>query len=164
MERHNVKFGFFLQSIGFIILLLFFYACDGREMYSKFYEFKNASWSKNDTLYFEIDSSSIKIGQPMIVSLEVSNDSDYPYQNIWLYMQDDFGGKEDHIEKQYRLSDDLGRWKGSGFGSLYQLTLEYKKDIIFAEKRNYTLKIIQGMRDEPLHGIERVGVTIYSAQ
>ncbi|MDR1092504.1 MAG: gliding motility lipoprotein GldH [Prevotella sp.] len=33
-------------------------------------------------------------------------------------------------------------------------------DIVFKEKRNYRIKIEHGMQDEPLMGIEKLGVKI----
>ncbi len=142
--------------IGIICL-----SCEHRETYYHFYELKNAQWSKTDTLYFNIDSSQIVLNTPVDVQVELNNNSDYPYRNIWLFIQDDFANdKFVKYEKQYELADDMGKWFGSGFGSLYQLSLNYKERVLFTQKRNYQIKIVQGMRDEPLTGIEKVGVKI----
>ncbi|MFV0538068.1 MAG: gliding motility lipoprotein GldH, partial [Dysgonomonas sp.] len=46
------------------------------------------------------------------------------------------------------------------FGSLYQSTIPLKNGIVFAEKRNVTVKILHGMQDEVLNGIEKVGVRL----
>ena len=145
--------------IGFVCL-----SCEKREAYYHFSELKEASWSKFDTIYFDIDSLSVTPNTPYDITIELTNNSDYPYQNIWLYIQDDFEDTTFSLEeKQYELANKLGKWHGSGFGSLYQLPLLYKKNIFFTEKRNYHLKVVHGMRDEPLQGIEKIGLKIDSS-
>lgn len=150
-----------IYIISILTIILVCLSCENREAYYRFNELKEANWSKLDTIYFNIDSLSVQPNVSYDVAIELMNNSDYPYQNIWFYIQDDF---EDigftHEEKQYELADKLGKWHGSGFGSLFQLSLLYKKDVIFQEKRNYQLKIVHGMRNEPLQGIEKVGLKI----
>lgn len=155
----------FIYIISILIIVFICLSCEKRETYYRFSELKDASWSRVDTLYFDIDSIYVPLNTPLDVTIELVNNSDYPYQNIWLYALDNF---EDSVftleEKQYELADKLGKWHGSGFGSLYQLPLLYKKNVVFSEKRNYQLKIVHGMRDEPLFGIEKIGVKIESVQ
>lgn len=141
---------------------LLFVSCDSDEIYFNFRELESSEWSKSDTLCFDIDSSSIVLNKPVRFDIELANNSDYPYQNIWLHIQDNFSNDSVYttLEKQYGLCDEYGKWYGSGFGSLYQLSLEYRKNILFKEKRNYRVKIIQGMRDEPLTGIEKIGIKL----
>lgn len=146
--------------IGYICL-----SCQKRETYYRFTELSDTGWSRFDTLYFDIDSLSVIPNTPFDVTIELVNNTDYLYQNIWLYVIDNF---EDSIfsleEKQYELADKQGKWHGSGFGPLFQLPLLYKKAVVFKDKRDYQLKIVHGMRDEPLLGIEKVGVKIESTQ
>jgi len=143
-----------------LIISLINTSCEHKEVYYQFHELKSHNWSKNDTISFDIDSASIRLNVPLIIQLDLVNNSDYPYQNIWLYIYDNFS---DSIliknEKQYEVADKTGKWLGSGFGSLYQLTVDYKT-IIFTEKRNYQVKVVQGMRDEPLNGIEKIGLKL----
>lgn len=150
-----------LSYLACFIIALMCLSCNQRETYYHFYELQNAKWSKSDTMSFDIDSSSILVNVPLDVKVELVNNTEYPYQNIWLYIQDDFDGENlQKQEKQYLLTDDQGKWLGSGFGSLYQLTLDYRSKIVFTEKKNYTVKIVQGMRDEPLIGIEKIGLKL----
>lgn len=136
-------------------------SCHNGETYYQFKELKDIKWSKFDTLVFEIDSTSINPGMAYDINLEILNNPDYAYENLWLYLRDDFESRTPILyEIEYMLADKQGNWYGAGFGSIYQLEVPYKKNIIFKEKRNYLLKIVQGMRDEPLFGIEKVGVKI----
>lgn len=150
-----------IKYLGVITIILICLSCSNREAYYHFNELKSGEWSKFDTIYFNIDSSSINVNTKYDITIELVNNTEYPYQNIWLYIQDDFDKKGfSKTEKQYQMADALGKWSGSGFGSLYQLSLNYKQQVVFSEKRSYQLKIVQGMRDEPLIGIEKIGLKI----
>lgn len=144
------------------IVLIMCLSCENRETYFNFQDVSSDGWGKNDTLYFAIDSSMIELNKPYQITFELASNVKYPYQNLWLYVQDNF---EDSIQSKaysvhYMIADDFGNWYGSGFGSIYQLSLSYKKEVIFREKRNYQVKVEHGMRDEPLKGIEKLGLKI----
>ncbi len=157
-----------LKSIVYIlsiIISLICLSCNNREAYYHFIELKNNSWSKLDTLTFEIDSTTISAGVPYDIDLEIVNNANYEYQNVWIYTKDNFEGKKTlAYEVEYTIADKDGNWYGSGFGTVYQLTVSYKKKYIFKDKRNYTLSIVHGMRDEPLTGIEKIGVKIIPSE
>lgn len=158
--KHKYTYVISILIIGLVCL-----SCEKREAYYHFSELKDTGWSKFDTLYFDIDTMSVIPNVPLDITIELANNSDYPYQNIWLYVSDNFEGNTFNLEeKQYELADKLGKWHGSGFGSLYQLSLMYKKGVVLREKRNYQLKIVHGMRNEPLLGIEKIGVKIANTQ
>lgn len=91
----------------------------------------------------------------------MTNNINYPYQNIWIFAQDNLSDSTfSDSQKEYLLADKFGKWIGSGFGSLYQSSLPYRANIILNEKRNHLIKIEHGMRDESLIGIEKVGIKI----
>lgn len=145
------------------ILLFVTFSCNKRgEIYSHFYELKDAQWSQKDTLQFQIDSTLFEPNKAYGLSLEITNNVSYPYQNIWFFIESDLTDDSSFVkvEKEFFLADDFGRWQGSGFGTLYQISLPLG-EIRFPAKRNYNIKIIQGMRDESLAGIEKVGINIF---
>lgn len=143
------------------LLTLAYTSCDQREMYYYFHEIKNTEWAQNDTLFFDIDSTLFELNTPYRLSIEVTNNVNYPYQNIWLFIQANLENDSifSDVSKEYLLADEFGKWKGSGFGSLYQVSLPME-NIIFKERRNYRIKIEHGMQDEPLAGIEKLGIKI----
>lgn len=136
-------------------------SCDKQEIYYRFHETKNAEWAQNDTLFFDIDSTLYETNRPYQLSIEVTNNVNYPYQNIWFFVQTNIDNDSVFTDtsKQFQLADEFGKWKGSGFGSLFQTSLPMG-EIVFKEKRNYRIKLEHGMRDEPLKGIEKVGIKI----
>lgn len=155
-----------LYYICFIMLALTAWSCQHDEIYYRFNELKDARWPKNDTLVFDIDSTVFELNVPYDISLEVTNNVNYPYRNIWFFVQTNFSSDSvfNGVSKEYYIADEFGKWKGSGFGSLYQTSLSFMKGVSFKQKRNYRIKIEQGMRDEPLEGIEKVGIKIGRAE
>lgn len=148
-----------------LLTAIFFSSCNKGEIYYDFKTIKDEKWSKNDTLYFHIDSGMIQPGEKYNISIELSNSANYPYQNIWLYVSDNFRHTVfENKSKQYMLADEFGRWYGSGWGAIYQMSLEYGKELIFFESRDYCIKIVHGMRNEPLEGIEQIGVKIVKSE
>ncbi|NDV95540.1 gliding motility lipoprotein GldH [Dysgonomonas sp. 521] len=158
--KHKVVFALCCVLFTFINI-----SCDEQEIYSRFHELKNAEWAQNDTLVFDIDSTLFELDRPYSLTIELTNNVNYPYQNIWFFVQSDFESDTIYADtsREFLLADEFGKWKGSGFGSLYQSSLPFA-EITFKEKRNYRVKLEQGMRDQPLAGIERVGIRITKIQ
>ncbi|MFV0537574.1 MAG: gliding motility lipoprotein GldH [Dysgonomonas sp.] len=158
--RRNLKNKALCALLG-VFLAFTYISCNHREIYYNFHELKNAEWVQSDTLFFDIDTTLFELNIPYQMSIEVTNNVSYPYQNIWLFVQTNLENDStfSDVSKEYLLADKFGKWKGSGFGSLHQLSLPMN-DIVFKEKRNYRIKIEHGMQDEPLIGIEKLGVKI----
>ncbi|MDR1810596.1 MAG: gliding motility lipoprotein GldH [Prevotella sp.] len=137
------------------------FSCRHSEVYYQFDKIKDGEWTKNDTLYFHIDSSLVAPQTPYDISIEVSHNAGYPYCNIWFYVQDNLRQPRfSSYSQQYVLADPFGKWYGAGFGALYQLSLPYKDSVCFVGRRDFCIKIVHGMRDEPLKGIEKIGVRV----
>ncbi|WP_029905214.1 gliding motility lipoprotein GldH [Prevotella sp. 10(H)] len=151
-----------LLAICCLLLLAISVSCNRQDIYYHFHEIKNGEWSYSDTLIFDIDTTKFELNVPYTMDIEVTNNVNYPYQNIWFFIQNNFENDSVFVkqEKEYMLADEFGKWKGSGFGTLHQLSLALDNNIVFKEKRNYRIKIEHGMRDKDLTGIEKVGIRI----
>ncbi|MDR1881740.1 MAG: gliding motility lipoprotein GldH [Prevotella sp.] len=152
-----------ILSVGCGMLLnIMCISCGNQEAYYRFHEIKDAEWDQNDMLVFDIDSVAFELNIPYSMSIEVTNNTNYPYRNIWFFVQTNF--ENDSVfakqEMQYLLADKFGKWTGSGFGTLYQASFPFNNNIVFKEKRNYRVRIEHGMRDKQLEGIEKVGIRI----
>lgn len=158
--RKNLK-NKVLYALLCVFMAFAYSSCDHREVYYNFHEFKKAEWAQSDTLFFDIDSTLFELNTTYRMSIEVTNNVNYPYQNIWFFVQTNLENDStfSDVSKEYLLADKFGKWRGSGFGSLYQLSLPMD-DVVFKEKRNYRIKIEHGMQDEPLIGIEKLGIKI----
>lgn len=116
-------------------------------------------WDK-DSLFsfvFDIDDANVLYKTSIIVR----NTDEYPNQNIWLFIDEvSPAGDVQRDTLQYFLADDLGRWRGSGIGSIYECECIYRPQQKFHKAGQYTLRITQGMRQSPLKGISEVGVKV----
>jgi len=93
--------------------------------------------------------------------LDIVSSNQYPYQNIWLSVQQnvtDTAFVSDTIE--IKLADSHGKWLGKGSAGLYQLSVPYKTSIALDPTRAYLIRIRQAMKDNSIKGIEKVGVLV----
>ncbi len=160
LNLKNKKLGL-ISSAVFILMLLT--GCDKREPYYRFEQIKDAEWKQTDTLVFTIDSTIVSPNKVYDISVEISNNNKYSYRNLWVYTTINASPKDsisDTIPKEYVLADKFGKWNGAGFGSLYQSSFPLKEGFTFLQGSNYNIKLIHAMRDEPLRGIEKVGIKL----
>lgn len=163
--RREIKKVMNHKYLFFILISILGFSCSSRETYFNFYELKDNEWNKYDTLVFEIDSSLIDLNKHYDLYIECINNTEYLYQNLWLYTFDNLKNENyQKTERQFLLADSIGKWYGNGFGSLYELALPYKLNFSFPEKRTYRFKIIHGMIDNPLLGIEKIGLRLSDAE
>lgn len=143
------------------VLIIGLVSCSEREDYYRFEEIKGANWAVEDALTFVIDTMDVQSDIRYDVSVEITNNVDYPYQNLWLFSE---YNKDDSTtvksQKEFTLADEFGRWQGSGFASLFQSSHPVLKSVKFEKGKRYQIAIHHGMQDTVLHGIEKVGIKI----
>lgn len=145
--RHIIQ-----NSLCFICL-----ACTNSVYYDQYQSMENP-WNKNKEIFFtyEIEDQSVSYN----LSLQIRNNNLYPYQNLWLFLEEkqpDGHVLRDTIE--CILADSYGKWIGSGI-SIYHLTVPIRTRYTFPQKGQYTFAVQQGMRDDWLKGIEQLGLRI----
>ncbi len=145
-------------------LIYLFVACRKNEVYYSFREINKSEWSKSDTLYFYVDTITTGKGAQYNITVELGHNANYPYRNLWLYISDNINDSVFMVNTfQYMLADEFGKWYGSGFGANYQYSLPYKENVRFSGNHNCLFKVVHGMRDEPLYGIDKIGIKIERA-
>lgn len=153
-RRHNT----------FILLLLvssFLFSCTNKAIYDRYQAIENISWEKEKEYYFtfQIDDTTA----PYDIFLEVRNNNLYPYQNLWLFYQEELPiGPVVRDTIECMLADEYGKWHGSGI-SLYQSTFPIRENYIFPHTGQYTFSFRQGMRNDSLRGIQEIGLRIVRA-
>ncbi|MBR1630408.1 MAG: gliding motility lipoprotein GldH [Paludibacteraceae bacterium] len=133
-------------------------ACGGHGVYSEFRSIGQGGWDMNDTLQYRVEWTDTV--QPYDVMLYLRHTADYPYQNIWLFVdivRPDSSVARDTIE--FYLADGRGRWLGDG-GSIKEMSVIYSDGQTFRQAGAYTYMIRQAMRDTVLAGITDVGISI----
>lgn len=135
-------------------------ACNQHTVYHSYQSIPYKGWEKSDTLFFQVP---ITDSLPTTLQLfaEVRNGSDYQHQNLYLIISNNLSDsltiKTDTIE--FVLTDKTGKWIGAGWGSLYQ-SVKPLGTALTTQPGTYTFKIVHGMKNELLPGINNIGIRI----
>jgi gliding motility-associated lipoprotein GldH len=152
MQKFRLKYFLFLPIWSALI------ACSHEELFFEFHSVKNAQWNREDAAVFEVNIENH--ANRYDLSLEVRNDDDYPFQNIWLFVDlktPEGSVRTDTINAD--LADIYGKWYGKGL-SLHTLSIPYETGFRFPNPGIYTYTIRQGMRENPLKGISDIGLKV----
>lgn len=117
-------------------------------------------WSSSDPVNytFEIDNTT----QPYDFVLSLRHGDDYPYSNLFLFVQLDFpNGKTSVDTLECVLADPRGRWNGKKTGQLVDHRIVMNSRRIFPLEGTYHLRIEQAMRHDPLPAVHDVGFSLY---
>ncbi|MDL2238842.1 gliding motility lipoprotein GldH [Bacteroidales bacterium OttesenSCG-928-K22] len=150
------------RKIIFVItlfLVLCFGACNKKYVTNNYCEIPKEGWSYSDTLnyQFKIDDVNTKHS----IFLNIIHNNDYKYRNLYLFTQlydPDSVLTCDTI--QFLLTDPSGQLLGRGIGETKEAKFILADNINFSKQGDYSLRIIQGMRDDYLFGIEKIGFVI----
>jgi gliding motility-associated lipoprotein GldH len=80
----------------------------------------------------------------------------YPYQNMWLFIND--GVRRDTIE--FYLADDRGQWLGNKHHGFIEMPVLIEDNYHYPDTGVYHMSIQHGMRDSLLRGVADVGLEI----
>lgn len=153
--RNNI-----LISVAGVLFLLLL-SCSKGELYYRYHHIEKGKWYRDSTLIFTMDSLDIPAGRRYDVTIEISSAHIYPYRNLWVQIDHNLADtllQSDTLH--YLLADEHGKWLGSGVGGLNQLSLPFLSSIPLERAHHYRLTIKQVMNDDPLTGIEKVGLKV----
>jgi len=151
-QKNNFKRMAILSSILLI-------ACTNNDTFFQYNAIAPQGWNKDSLCVFDIPITDINSSYNVYVN--VRNRGEYPYQNLWLFMQKmspDSVVVNDSIELY--LADQRGKWLGSGIGSVMEMPVLYQQNVKFQNKGKYQYKIGHGMRDSVLIGINDIGMRV----
>lgn len=155
-----------VKGLLFFVFLAIVYSCDTQMVYSEYQELDNGVWQKDDMITFNFSELDSLTNHD--VFLNVRNDNNFAYSNLFLITELDYPNGEtvtDTLEYEMALPD--GTWLGKGMGSIKENKLWYRENIVFPDSGVYKLKILHAMRKNGtvegisnLQGITDVGVEI----
>lgn len=153
-----------------ITVLITVVSCNDAIVKSEFQTLDGASWNKSNVLKFNF--SEIDTVQKHHIFINVRNDQNYPYSNLFLITELGYPNGDvikDTLEFNMALPD--GTWLGKGKGSIKENKLWYRENIVFYASGVYTLEIAQAMRKNgsipgvvDLEGITDVGFEIVKSK
>lgn len=157
MQSKKIKQALLL--VGSMACLL---SCGPEPVYDQFQVVEDTDWDKSKVYYFTfmIEDNSV----PYDVTLSLRNNNFYPYQNLWIFSQEESpSGELTTDTTEYTLADEYGRWTGQGI-SLYHSNFLIRQHYRFPYPGQYTFSFRHGMRDDVLRGIQEIGLRIYQSK
>ena len=148
-----------LGNICIFSALLFFISCDRNKVFDLYLEIDPQGWQATDTIDFEFEiNSQNEVVYNTLIGLR--NNNDYLYANIFFFVDvESPSGLHQSDTLQYILAAPDGKWLGSGVGEIKYNLFKFKDNEIM-QPGLYKYKIVHGMRDEVLIGIEDIGLRI----
>tara|TARA_B100001758_G_C18342266_1_gene575001 strand:+ start:537 stop:1019 length:483 start_codon:yes stop_codon:yes gene_type:complete len=142
----------------FIMFRLFFVL--NKTIYSNVQMINNSEWLLSDTLTFEYFNEKPNINHHNIILFGKINQA-YSYANLYLFVDVFFeNNKIKRDTLNCVLYDSFGFPQQKNIGNTQFFKLDYLNTFNFETNKNYTFKIIHGMRDVNLIGIEKIGIKI----
>lgn len=147
-----------------LICLIGLTSCSENYFYQDVRNFNNNGWSIDDPVLFEFSSQDTS--SYLDFYLDLRNNSNYPYQNIYAFIEMRFPNNrtlKDTLHYPYLASDE-GKWLGRGIGGSHDNSIKYKYKKKLPLPGEYSIRVSHAMRDEILVGVERVGIHIESSR
>ena len=141
------------------MFFLFFGSCDRSKVFDLYKEVDSQGWDVTDTIGFKVEIDSQENGL-YNTFIGLRNNNDYLYANIFFFVDVEYPSGLHRIDTlQYILAAPDGKWLGSGVGEIKYNLLKFKENEIM-QSGLYKYKIVHGMRDDLLIGIEDIGLRI----
>lgn len=155
----------FLTITSFALLLtILLFGCLRPGNFEKNIEIPQQDWhySFMPTVAFNI-SDTTKLYN---VYITLRHTEAYAYRNLWVYLHSRQPSDKNFQKERFELvlQDDQGRWLGRGMDDIYELNIPIFTRIRFTQTGEYTLKLEQIMRDNPLKGIMNAGIRIEQSE
>ncbi len=129
-------------------------ACRHGIVYSQFIPIPSGEWHVDSVAQFNYTIADKEAGYQVLVY--VRHTERYPYQNMWLFLDND--SQRDTIE--FYLADDRGQWLGDKHHGFIEMPVLIEQNYHFADTGRYAMSIQHGMRDSVLRGVTDVGFEI----
>lgn len=147
-----------LRSIVVFILFLSLGSCQSNDDKILMIDV-GEQWKKNDVQTFDFDINDAQNQKNMV--FVVRNNNGYPYSNLRLIANIEHNKKKISTDTlNFVLAKPNGEWIGTGFGDTKEIIFQYKLNYRFPQNGNYSVKVIQAMRNNQLPGIEDIGIKI----
>jgi len=146
-----------IQLFSYSVIL--FTSCDSGKIYENNVAIPSEGWRRADRARFEVEITDTI--QPCNIYINIRNNIHFKYMDFWLFV--DIHSPEGMVARdtvKIMLADHRGKWLGHGLGSKFDTRLVFRKNLRFPASGKYLFEYEQAMRDEPLSGIEDIGLRI----
>jgi gliding motility-associated lipoprotein GldH len=138
-------------------------SCDDQVVFEENKAIENGNWKNTDNVHFQFNITDTVSFHDFFIN--VRNGEEYPYSNVYLFMEMEFPNAKRSIDTiNCYLADPTGKWLGTGIGKLYDQRFRIRNRKQFPLAGRYTVTIRQGMRTPELEGIYDVGFRISKSE
>lgn len=136
-------------------------ACKERPFYETFAPVNKAGWYTDSIASFEFEVEDTLSSYRVFLNFRANND--YPYSNLYLFRRIySEQGLEYSDTANLIMADAYGKWLGEGLGELKTFKRVFRRQPLrFTHTGTYRFEIVQAMREDPLIGVEDIGISIY---
>ena len=145
--------------VSLMCLCLCLCACDPDRIYESNVDIPDEGWRRTEYARFEVEIADTI--QPCNIYINVRNNSNFKYVGLWLFV-DVYSpmGLMERDTVKIMLADHRGKWLGHGLGSKFDTRMVFRQNVSFPISGKYVFEYEQAMRDEPLIGIDDIGLRI----
>ncbi|KAA6346675.1 Gliding motility lipoprotein GldH [termite gut metagenome] len=149
------------NAVPLLILMLATVACADNVVYHSYRYVAGKEWDRDNALTFDVQiTDSVPMRYHLYV--QIRNRMDYPYRNLLLLVSHNLQDSSVVVTDTVRctLADETGRWEGDGLGGLFQIDFNVNEYVAHYPAGVRTVKVVHGMEDQTLVGINDVGIRI----
>ena len=148
------------RFFGYLLLIgVGLSACDSDKIYENNVAIPTDGWRRVERARFEVEIADTI--HPCNIYINVRNNIHYKYADFWLFVDVHAPtGAVSSDTVRIILADHRGKWLGHGLGSKFDSRMVFRKNILFPVSGTYIFEYEQASRDEPLSGIEDIGLRI----
>jgi gliding motility-associated lipoprotein GldH len=149
----------FRLSFFLAVSLLIVQSCDSKRFYEENKRIEKSVWNSKDKATFNVMITDIRSSYNFYFNLR--NSGDYPFSNIYLFLQTVFpDGRISRDTIECQLADYDGKWLGTGISDVKFNRFLFQKGVRFQQKGQYIFQVEQAMRVSDLKGISDIGIRL----
>jgi len=147
------------RNVFIAIVVLLLTSCQEGAFYEKNSVIPGQLWDNGFKPEFQVE---VKDKQDKYsLFFNIRHTAYYPYSDFSFHVQQKGKGIQDSVyHYEIKLAEADGRWLGNSAGNLYEQTKLISENLSFPDTGKYVFSIGQSMRDNPIRGINDVGIKI----
>lgn len=144
---------------AFLAVLTSLQSCVDNAVVDNFFAIPNQHWTYAQPIKTAVEISDPNKNYNLFINLRHTDA--YKYANIWFKVSIVSPDKKKKTERvEFNLASTDGAWLGTTGGNLFTCQLPYKQNYRFAQKGKYLIVVEQNMRDNPLDGVNDLGLRV----
>lgn len=132
-------------------------SCTGDTIYSEHHDINRLGWDKDSVETFVVAIA--ERSTPCDVLIHIRHVENYPYQNLWLFVDTETPSRTYTDTLEVYLADDRGIWLGNSKNGMIEMPVLLEQNH-YLPADTIVYRIHQGMREDCLRGVVNVGMTV----